>query len=62
MGGLGVREVYQTGSIVGFWFGNAAAAPTTHSDLGDRDFFDLGDSCDRAKKLVGAGKILRARP
>ena len=36
--GLAVPGVFQIESIVGFWFVNAAAAPTTPSELGDRAF------------------------
>ena len=36
--GLAVPRVFQIESIVGFWFVNAAAAPTTPSELGGRVF------------------------
>ena len=38
MADLETPRVFYTESIVGFWFLNAVAAPTTPSELGDRAF------------------------
>ena len=51
--GLAVPGVFQIESIVGFWFVNAAAAPTTPSELVDRAFLLLEPALACEKSYSG---------
>ena len=60
MDGLAVPRVFQIERIVGFWFVNAAAAPTTPSELGDRAFLLLEPALAGTKRH--SGRKLTERP
>ena len=53
MAALETPRVFYTENIVGFWFLNAVAAPTTPSELGDRAFLLLEPAMAGAKGYSG---------
>ena len=53
MAALETPRVFYTESIVGFWFLNAVAAPTTPSELVDRAFLLLEPAMAGAKGYSG---------